>query len=246
MNEPVLIVANDFATAWAKALVKLKDLSWEGWNFVVTINDPLIVDASAIKYLDDFTNSKNLISPSKVQHTIFPQRIYDKCINNRVELYRRYDRFYSITRKMPHHAWGTYFKRMISYETIKGKEYDQLGNIIDHINNRKCTYGSSNIMFIPQIESESNKTMGAPCLNYITVQVENDKGKRTISLLAVYRNHDFRERTFGNYWGLCSLLKYICTETNSSVGSLTCISSHAFINNNKTQLYEISKKILGE
>ena len=73
--------------------------------------------------------------------------------------------------------------------------------------------------------------------------MEKKRLNRTISLLAVYRNHDFRERTFGNYWGLCSLLKYICTETDSSMGSITCISSHAYVDTNKTELVTLAEKI---
>lgn len=88
--------------------------------------------------------------------------------------------------------------------------------------------------------------MGSPCLNYVTIQVENTGANRTIHLLAVYRNHDYRERTFGNYWGLCDLLKYICSETSSVVGSVTCISSHAYVVNNKASLLKIANEILGE
>jgi len=53
---------------------------------------------------------------------------------------------------------------------------------------------------------------------------------RTISLLAVYRNHDIVERAYGNYLGLGQLLAFLCTETGSSAGQLTCLSSHAYIN----------------
>ncbi len=50
-----------------------------------------------------------------------------------------------------------------------------------------------------------------------------------LSLLCVYRNHDFLERAYGNYWGLCYLLNLIACETNMEPGTLTCISSHAYI-----------------
>lgn len=247
MNNPILIAENDFACAWAKAILELKNNSWSAWNFVVTINSPDILNNNAVNLLTRFANSKKLIKPSQVQHTIFPQRFYkDNCVKNKSMLYRYYNKFYAMTRNMAHNNWGTYFKRMISYTTNKGEEYDQLGSIIEHINNRKNNFGAAHFMVIPQVGAESNKKMGSPCLNYVTIQVEKEGNAKIINLLAVYRNHDYRERTFGNYWGLCDLLKYICNETDSTVGSVTCISSHAYVENNKTELLRIANEILGE
>lgn len=245
MNEPVIISEDDFSVAWANALCALKNNSWDMWNLVVTIKQPDSENNNAIKKLTDFAKSKGLIIPEQVLHTIFPQRIYKKVNKgDRERFYRWYNYFYKSTRKMPHSNWGTYFERMINYRTIDGCDYDQLGSIIDHINERKHNHGASNIIFVPQIGKDSNRTMGAPCLNYVAVQIESNSEKRIISLLAVYRNHDFRERTFGNYWGLCKLLKYICNETDSLMGCITCISSHAYVGSDKSELYNIATKIL--
>ncbi len=245
MNEPQIIVEEDFSLAWAKALRTLKNNSWDIWNLVVTIKNPDLENVSAIDKLTNFAKSKNLIHPEQVLHTIFPQRIYKKVNKgDRKKFYKWYNVYYNDTRKMPHSNWGTYFKRMINYRTSDGYNYDQLGNIIDHINSRKNNHGASNIIFVPQIGKDSNRTMGAPCLNYITVQIESNEGNRTVSLLAIYRNHDFRERAFGNYWGLCKLLKYICIETDSSIGAITCISSHAYVDTDKSELHNIATKIL--
>jgi thymidylate synthase len=75
--------------------------------------------------------------------------------------------------------------------------------------------------------------MGAPCLNYVAVQLDADT--KTMGLLAVYRNHDFFERAYGNYWGLCNLLRFMAKETNFNPGVLTCVSSHAYVDKNKTE-----------
>lgn len=247
MNNPILIVEDDFSQAWAKAIIELKKQNWDAWNFVVTIKNPEIINYDAVEILNDFAKKENLVTPSQVQHTIFPSRFYKgERIHDKEKFYHCYNKFYKYTRKQPHSGWGTYFKRMISYYTKDGKEYDQLGNIIKHINDRNVNYGCSHFMIIPQVGRESNMIMGSPCLNYIAIQVEKQNNQKIINLLALYRNHDYRKRTFGNYWGLCELLKYICVETNSTVGSLTCVSSHAFVSNSKKELYKISNKILGE
>ena len=78
------------------------------------------------------------------------------------------------------------------------------------------------------VGGESVQRIGGPCLNYIAIQLERGQ-IREVGFLAVYRNHDFTERSYGNYWGLCNLLHFIAEQTNSSYGPLTCISSHAYI-----------------
>jgi thymidylate synthase len=136
---------------------------------------------------------------------------------------------------------------MISYPTPIG-DIDQLGGIIDNINDRSINYGASYIIIIPCPNKDLNKIMGAPCLNYITIQTEkipNPDNKKIINMLAVYRNHDFTRKAYGNYFGLSNLLKYIAHETNSQIGTLTCVSSHAFVTDYRSALLDIAKNIIG-
>ena len=245
MNNPKTFIEDDFSKAWAKAVLELKNDGWNAWDYVVTIKKPEYLNLGFVDEMMTFASEKGLITPDKVQHTIFPSRLYkNDRIKNREKFYKAYNKFYNYTRSMPHSGWGTYFKRMIDYKTKEGVSYDQIGSIIDHINTREKTYGSSHFVFIPQIGSDSNRLMGAPCLNYLTVQVENVDSQKHVSLLAVYRNHDFVERAFGNYWGLCELLKYICTETDSVAEQVTCISSHAYISKHSKELYTMAESIL--
>jgi hypothetical protein len=50
-----------------------------------------------------------------------------------------------------------------------------------------------------------------------------------LGVLAVYRNHDFLQKAYGNYWALCNLLCFLAKETNTIAGPLTCVSSHAYV-----------------
>lgn len=122
-----------------------------------------------------------------------------------------------------------------------------MGSIIDNINSRSTNYGASYVITIPYPHRDINKLRGAPCLNYITVQVEyadDSCTQKQINLLAVYRSHDFLQRAYGNYLGLRNLLKYIAVETSSQVGVLTCVSSRADVSNQKIELLNIAKSIL--
>jgi len=246
MNIPVLICEDSFQFAWAKALFALRENKWRAWNLVVQISTPELFDNDINESLTTFSKSQGLIKPKDVAHTIFPQTFY-KTGMARPVFYKKYMKFFKYSRNRPHSGWGTYFERMIKYKSPNQKSTDQLGSIIDNINSWTTNYGASFVMVIPYPHSDVNKTMGAPCLNYVTVQVEYaDKSckQKKINLLAVYRNHDFLQRAYGNYWGLCNLLKYIAFETDSHVGMLTCISSRADVPKKREELLKIAKSIL--
>ena len=246
MNVPVQIQADSFQTAWANAILTLKDNQCILWNLVVQIQEPLKFDTRKHEIMRQFAiQQKNIIEPNKIAYTIFPYKLYRPGIT-REWFYEKYWRYFTITRNMPHSGWGTYFERMIRYKTFNG-EVDQLGSIIDNNNKREKTYQAAYVIIIPQPYSDINRIMGAPCLNYLTVQVEvSPHNRKVINLLAVYRNHDFRSRAYGNYFGLCKLMQYISTETNADVGMLTCISSHASIPSNKRELTAIANTFLEE
>lgn len=245
MNRPIVICEDSFQIAWAKAIISLSDHNWKAWNVLVQIDCPELYDKASDELLKNFANNHKLIPPKHVAHTIFPQTFLKPGIS-KDRLYEKYWKFFRLSRNMPHSGWGTYFERMIRYSTPDG-EIDQLGSIINNINNRSRNYGASYTIVIPYPHRDLNKLMGAPCLNYITIQVENSTNpikEKLINLLAVYRNHDFTERAYGNYLGLCNLMKYIAQETDSLIGTLTCVSSHAYVPKNCGELKVIASKIL--
>lgn len=247
MNTPLLISEDSFQNAWAKAIIALSQNNWELWDMIINIRNPLILDQNIQEEMRQFAiNHSDMIEPNKVAYTIFPFKLYRPGVT-RERLHKGYWRYFKITRSMEHSGWGTYFERMIRYPCPTGN-IDQLGNIIDNINNRSTNYGAAHVIIIPQPHRDINKIMGAPCLNYLTVQVENPDhtDRKTISLLAVYRNHDFRGRAYGNYLGLCMLLQYIAAETNSNLGKITCISSRGDVPNDKRDLLKLANSYLGQ
>lgn len=240
MNEMIIIHAENFQSAWAQVVLKLKDHHWSAWNVVVQIRNPVVIDENKHRIMEAFATDKNLVGQNQVAYTIFPYKLYKGQVRNL--FYEQYWRYYNAVNLKSYARWGdTYFARMIRYNG-NGIEIDQLGTIIDSINNRTRNNGASYVMVIPYPQKDIKRKMGAPCLNYITVQVELINGRRYINLCSVYRNHNFRERAYGNYYGLGKLLEYIALETNSIVGVLTCISSHAYIDSDKERLFQIAEE----
>lgn len=243
MNEIIIVSEENFQKAWAKVVLELKKNNWDAWNVIVRINNPLDIDQSMHKRMESFAQQKGLVGQNQVAYTIFPYKLYNG--QSRKDFYKQYWKYYDAFDLRSYAKWGdTYFARMIRYHGNE-EEIDQLGTIIDSIKNRKVNNGASYVMVIPYPQKDIKRKMGAPCLNYITVQVVLEKTKRIINLCAVYRNHNFRERAYGNYYGLGKLIEYIAIETQSEVGVLTCLSSHAYVNNDKVFLEKVAEDFLG-
>jgi len=237
MIEPTIITGLSFQDVWLEASRKVIDAGWETWNLVAHIKEPSRFSDVFNERIDRFAEEIGILIPKKVCYTIFPFHLYERSRNRRL-FYTGYIRkFFPRTQRLSNRTkinWGTYFYRMVCYKTSREETTNQLENIIAAINTRTSTSRAAYTIIIAQPGTETTRKMGGPCLNYIAVQLEPGTQKK-VGLLAVYRNHDFLERTYGNYWGLCQLLKFICSETNSLVGPITCISSHAYIPNNRVK-----------
>jgi thymidylate synthase len=250
MNNPIVINADTIEDAWSQAICCLNDNNWELWDLVVRIATPTVYSKNLHTRLTEYARKHNLIEPNQVSYTIFPHKLVR---NGRPfdEICRGYlEKYYPMTRKAAHAGWGTYFHRMISYPTARNgqvRRINQLGHIIAEIRKSKRVLRTAYTLVIPVPGGENTKPLGTPCLNSIAIRQEPIGGNRVVSLLAIYRNHDFSQRAYGNYYGLSKLLEYIANETGSRCGSLTCVSSHAFTDKaNATMRRELSLISKGE
>lgn len=238
MDLPYVINAPDIKVAYCNAIEFLSKNHWEYFNLVVQINDPTAIALGDVQEFTRFYTSMDVVTPKIVASTIFPEGMY-RSARSRDELYHKYDtRLYPKARRG---RWGTYFERMISYN-YNDTSVNQLENIINKINSRGTSLKAAYTIYIQYPGSETTRKMGAPCLNYLAVQIK----QRRIGILAIYRNHDFLQRAFGNYLGLCNLIKFLSLETNNDIGMLTCISSHAFVSEKKQELLQFSRDLRNE
>jgi thymidylate synthase len=120
---------------------------------------------------------------------------------------------------------------MTHYDLREENIENQLDNIFKAINSRERISKAAYTIVIQKPGGETIRPLGAPCLNYLTIQLHANP--KRLNMLALYRNHDFLERAYGNYWGLCNLIRFMARETDFNPGSLTCVSSHAYIANKK-------------
>jgi len=221
---PRLIEAKRLGDAWLAVCKYVLASHNEVRNLVVVVDDPVAVDPALHGALEAFCRDQGLKTPKQVAYTIFPRGLARG--RTAWELFDAYNRRRGFFDRV-NRGWGTYFRRMTHYEGDHGS-VNQLGRVIDAINSRDACHRAAYAMVIQHPGGENVRTRGAPCLNYLALQMQPGEA-RTISLLAVYRNHDVVERAYGNLLGLGWLLGFLCAQTGSRVGELTCLSSHAYI-----------------
>lgn len=236
INAPISFTKSCFQTAWLEVVKHLSENHWKLRNLVVQIENPTLLCNDFHNKVYDFTKQVAILGPKDVAYTIFPHNLY-KRKNDCHKLCESYNRPNGLFSRIQHRksTWGSYFRRMSHYETKSGTIQNQLKNIIHAINTRKSISTAAYTIVIQKPGGETIKPLGGPCLNYIAVQLEPTEPMQ-LGLLAVYRNHEFLERAYGNYWGLCNLLSFLAKETGASCGPLTCISSKAYVSGKKTAL----------
>lgn len=228
MNRPLAITGATPEEAYGRALRSLVDNHWDRWNLVVQIQDAGGVDNDRKMKIEGFARRERLLKPHAVARTLFPSALRPLC-QSREELYSRYAKRY-----LPlHDGWGTYFGRMIAYPAPDDSVVNQLEGIIASVVRSKKTHRAAYTLPIQVPGSETRRTRGGPCLNYIAFQLERDDARVHVNMLAVYRNHDFLRRAYGNYRGLGRLLVFVAEECGLDVGCLTCVSSHAYVDAQK-------------
>jgi len=220
-----LIKSQSCLTAWKDACNHILT-NGDGDNLIVEINSPGNFSEAELK---EITNS-GLISTTQIDNvvnTIFPEKFYRRNLGLTAnQLYDLHEKIYGRGKTMHRKnkaRWGNYFLRFTKFGMSKE---NQLQNIINDINKRKNKYAACYIMHVSSVQLDSNtRNIGNPCLQYVQI----GQNGNVLNLTAIYRNHDFLNKSLGNYIGLTKLLGFICTQTGHVMGGLTCHSIHYFL-----------------
>lgn len=234
---PYVIEAESFQQAWYRACGYLLAHGGEAWNLTTHTRDPVVLDDAFHHAYASFCSELHLLAPRHVAYTIFPAGLARGRSAQALSTdFNRPGGFYDrVYRKLG--RWGTYFRRMTHYST-NGQPVNQLLTIIRAISERENSYKAAYSIVIQCPGWETAGPRGHPCLNYLAFQVVPGSTP-LVHLLAVYRNHDFTERAYGNYQGLGQLLSFVAGQTDMHTGTLTCYSSHAEISRHRRALREL-------
>ena len=132
--------------------------------------------------------------------------------------------------------WGTYFERMVRF----GRDgRNQLEECITAASSWTYNHHAALVMHMSSCETDSiRRIIGNPCLQYIELTCPD---KASMSLVAVYRNHDYFGKTLGNFVGLAALLNFVARATKREPCTLTCFSAHAYFESSKSNLRTLAE-----
>lgn len=227
--------------AWATVLRLLLAAPGRMQYYVsVRMKKPLQLSAAVAKAYDAFATNRGLPSAEGVAANIFPRSFYRfNCRQDRSALYRRHPEFRTRTARLfKKHVTFSYFDRLINWQPVGAAQpVNQLEVFIDRMGNHKAKREAW--YFYPTIDPtrDLGKIMSGPCLTAIDLKYEIEHN--TLNMFAFYRDHEFAEKAYGNYLGLAYLLEFLCEQTSTEVGALTCISLRARIGSLASELRQL-------
>jgi hypothetical protein len=226
----------DCANAWLAA-VKLVNVQrghdgqpgHQAMNVIVDVADPTAaatLDHPIVAQVNDFLMAHDK-SVEAVSNTIFPNALYRrhgspafiKVFHERV-----------LPRVRKNKNWsGYYFERMTVRGRGDGSNLDQLSDLIRRIRDPfvKSLHNYQIVVFDPDRDA-NDSVYGGQCLSFLNFHLLPTKPKRLV-LTVQYRNHYYVEKLLGNLIGLGRLMDYVSKETETLVGNLTVISTHATV-----------------
>lgn len=241
------IDADDIGNAWLGAYSALAT-SGELVNLTVTIANPLHEDVGIRRAIEArLAEERRLKSDFKAQamhtvaNTIFPIGLYRPEQPGAVDrFYQRVESIENARRHSRKTGWGTYIGRLVSYPSPDGGPTNQLAQVLKVLRaerNYKNRYEMP--IVAPDQDSEAGvgessavlqggrgtvaPARGGPCLAHISLTSFHG----VVSMVALYRNHTYEDRAYGNFLGLARLLSFLATESGQAVGELMVVASHA-------------------
>ena len=220
-------------SAWVNAARRLKT-DGDLHGLMLHIEDPVGFgpgEEEVVCRVDAFLRDHDRCSVSTVSNTIFPADLdrgdgIDALTDRYMETFER--------RMHRQGEWGRYFQRMVAWPVGSGKNAGTVNQLAEHIRSLQAMregtakfFGNVTEIALFDPARDLRKKMNRQCLSFIELKPERDGDTWRLSMMAVYRNHYYVQRTLGNLIGLGRLLQFIARETGFEVGTLTIQSTHA-------------------
>jgi thymidylate synthase len=227
ISEPLVVSEDSITKAWRAASHALL-VQGDRFNVTVHVRKPAAYDENEIKDLDPQAINGKVTSVFDVANTIFPRgRGHDADAPD--AFCEHYRQIYGRGRSRKPTAWGTYFQRLVSFGA---DEEDQILKIIKCMNDWKARPRAAFVMHLSAANVDNPRPLGAPCWQYGQFIRTGDDD---LSLSVMYRSHDYFQKALGNFLGLTRLLLFVCRHTKQTPGTLTCLSTYAYLGGSKAQ-----------
>lgn len=212
----------DCLRAWQEGVRKVRASHGEVFNLITTIDAPYTLDELWLETYSPRSVVPGADKISEVVDTVFPFRLRQR-FPLRADFYAAYVKRHERAMKFRRNRgrWGAYFERLVSYNGVK----NQLELAISKLQTwpKRATTGLVFHLSCPLLDSP--RTRGGPCWHF--GEILWNPGD-VLDLVVVYRNHDFFNKTLGNFIALGQLLQFIALESGKTPGKLICHSVHAY------------------
>lgn len=233
------------ARAWVAAAAAVKAAGGEAHNVIIDIADPVAedpTDTAIIQALDRYLRGHNTYPVASVANTIFPEATLRR--HGPVDFYEAYHQRVLPKMKRITRDWGRYFERLTKWTKARNGQISTINPLQDLIIFMQTqiagqrTYRNVYEMTIYDPTRDAGKISNRQCLSFLSFKLTTD---HQLLLTAVYRNHAYISRGLGNFIGLGRLQAFVAQQSGATVGSLTCVSTHAEIDhfrNNRNGVIE--------
>ncbi len=238
----------DCASAWLEAVKQVNSQpGHEANNVIIDVMDPT-AGASPLHAIVARVNDllvEHGKSVEAIANTIFPWALYE-----RYKMPGFIEAFHArvLPKVRSNKRWsGYYFERMTSLPVVgSDKPLDQLSRMIGRINDKNNTsLNKHEISLFDPDRDVTGSPYGGQCLSFLSFHLkpESPNAPKALLLTAQYRNHFYVEKMLGNLIGLGRLMAFVAAETDTKVGALTVISTHAEVDTLKGTRQDIAKLI---
>lgn len=240
MNTDLVIHGDNLSEAWARTVVAVSRAheKHKAFHVVTRISDPTAEDERIREMADGILAERDMAPITTVANTLFPHALARRTPDPE-DLGKRYMALLPTLQRLDReNRRGTYFERLVNYETSTGP-LNQLAELIRRLKQElavpaKSQTGPKSARYevpleelsanLPVSEAEHDTNpIGFPCLTLLSFQLDDDR----LHVLAHYRSHYLFQRAYGNYLAVCRLLRYVCDQTGLGVGQATVVAGYA-------------------
>ncbi|MFL6759901.1 hypothetical protein [Sphingomonas sp.] len=234
--------------AWVRAARAFSAPGFANDHIAVVASNEWIETPQRLRALDDQAKAVQTERPSSVANVLCPAPMITAPGNTLAKITRGWE-FLGRGRQQDIHYSGwkdTYFERLTGHRAPKAGEYEKfkenrLLSIITKINSWNQNVASA-LYAHSDIPSDTLRTRGAPCLQYVQFRVfDGDK----IGVTGLYRSHDYLSKALGNMIGLQRLARFVAQETGRNVGRVTVISLVPIAQGGKGKLRNYANGVAG-
>lgn len=226
----ITIEADDLLTAWSLASDEIAKKSVD-YIMVVTFGTAWNDTANSRTAVDQQADAVGAERPSSVASMLLPRGVrlsgaaLQTAIDDGQRLLGRARRaglrFSTWRHTYFERITGAWYNRSGNREVIKP---NRLFEVVDKIN-RWGVDAKAALYIHTDLSSDTFRTRGNPCLQYLQFRLMS--GNR-LSLVALYRSHDYFNKALGNYIGLNDVASFVCRHTGRTLHTISVISLNPF------------------